>query len=132
MYSSHIGTFRSTQPLQGYALTSATHHQTWHTAPNHSPQSLQTLSCLSRVLSVNWLSSAKRSGSRWQICQVSCSPGRPSPRVPERVPTSRCQALLPPLLSWFQMVWAETCTEVLCQRLLSGGLAVLLIFSVTV
>lgn len=39
-----------------------------------SPQRLHTLSHLSHVLSMNLLSSVKRTGHQWQTCQFWCSP----------------------------------------------------------
>ncbi len=63
---------------------------------SHSPQLLQTLSRLSRVLRVNLLSSVKRTGCQWQICQFWCSVVNanraPRCRAVSTGPTSRLES----------------------------------------
>lgn len=97
-----------------------------------SPSRLQTLSRLSQYAQCVLLSSVKSTGHQWQSSQSWCSLA--NAKRPARcwavstTPTCGHRALMPPLLSLFLTVWADTCTFAACWRLFCRALAVLLLF----
>ena len=97
-----------------------------------SPRRLQTLSRLSHVLSVNLLSSVKRTGRQWRTCQFWCSLANANRAARcwavSTGPTRGRRALMPPSWSLFLTVWSETCTRVARWRSFCSALAVLLLF----
>ena len=100
-------------------------------AAERSPQHLQTLSCLSHVLSVNLHSSVKSTACRWRICQPRCSLAKVNRAAwcwaVSTGPNCGRQALKPSSCILFLTVWAETCTLVACWRSFCRALAVLLL-----
>lgn len=93
--------------LQRYAFTSATHHQK---APNHSPQSFQTLSCVT-CAQCEPAVICERPGSHWKICQVSCSTGWRSPGCHHGSPLLDARPLFHPYcvcFRWFGQKRAQT------------------------
>lgn len=66
-------TWRSVRPSEGVSTFRDLTDPPPNWSGQHFPQHLQTLSCLSHMLSVNLHLSVGRAGRRWQICQFWCS-----------------------------------------------------------
>lgn len=133
MISSQTGTLEIHATLQRYALPSATHHQTWPTGNCSRHQIiLHRVSRLSHVCSV-WTGCHlwRDQGASGKSAKSAVLQGDVAEGCQHRSPLLDIRPFYHPSCL-FQMVWVETCTEAPCQRLLCGGLAVLLMLSVTV
>lgn len=95
-----------------------------------SPQDLQVLWRLPHVVSMNPLSSVKKTGCQQRVCQFWCSLA--NTYLAARCWavstgfTCRCRTTMAHPLSPFLTLWAETCTWVACWRSFCRALAVFL------